>query len=351
MSTVGTESNREASRWSWRGRRLRLTVLGLSVVVAFFTVVGPISFWNRSAPPAVLPDTQTQFSLDLKVVGTMTHDVVYAVEQRARPKYRIFAFDPTTGTDTTVFTVPTNGIVYSIALSPDRKTLAVSHSPDFHIGGSRLSLLDTSTKQLTELTTATTGLFDVDLEWAPDGESIYSTRVDQRAAIERLDVASTNATNGTVKTVAENAVDPAFSGGQLYYLEVDETRARRTIRALSSAESISVSEQPVDLDHLLGGPDGSKLRVGVITPKPTRSVTLGTPAGAHGNHDVPSTWWQITTDPQPSSAPLGIDPTIVYDATSRNDSVVYATKEGLSIAVGATRTDLIASRAIRLVAA
>ncbi len=326
-------------------------MLGLSLVVVFFTVVGPISFWNRGAPPAVLPDTQTQFSLDLKVVGTMTHDVVYAVEQRARPKYRIFAFDPTTGIDTTVFTVPTDAIVYSIALSRDRKTLAVSYSPDFHIGGSGLSLLDTTTNQMTELTAATTGLFDVDLEWAPDGTSIYSTRVDQRVAVERLGVVRADVVTGTVETIAENAVDPAFNGDQLYYLEVDETRARRTIRALSSAESISVSEQPVDLDHLLGGPDGSKLRVGVITPKQTPSLTVGTAAGAHGNHDVPSTWWQITTHPQRGSVPLGIDPTIVYDATSRDDSIVYATQEGLSIAVGATRTDLIASRAIRLVAA
>jgi dipeptidyl aminopeptidase/acylaminoacyl peptidase len=347
--TDPSPTNGNGTRWSWRGRRLRLTVLGLSLVAVFLAVVGPISFWNRGGPPAVLPDTQMQFSLDLKVVGSMKHDVVYAVEQRARPKYRIFAFDPNTGVDSTVFTVPTNGIVYSIALSPDRKTLAVSYSPDFHINGSGLSLLDTTTKSFTELTSATTGLFDVDLEWAPDGRSIYSTRVDQRVAVERLAIARTDAATGKVTTVVESGVDPAFNGDQLFYLEVDKARARHTIRSIDRPDAINVTDQTVDLDHLLSGPDETKLRVGVLTPAQAPSITVGTAASAHGNHDVPSTWWQITDGSQRRSAPLGIDPTIVYDATSRNESIVYATQEGLSIAVGSTRTDLIASRAIRLV--
>lgn len=146
----------------------------------------------------------------------MKHDVVYAVEQRARPAYRIFAFDPSSGIDTTVFTVPKDAIVYGIALSPDRNTLAVSYSPDFHINGSGLSLLKLKTHNLTELTPATTGKFEVNLEWSSDATSVYSTQVDQRTPVEQLDIARTSVRDGTVKIVARNGVNPTFSQNELY---------------------------------------------------------------------------------------------------------------------------------------
>jgi hypothetical protein len=113
--------------------------------------------------------------------------------------------------------------------------------------------------------------------------------------------------------------------------------------------SISVGDGARDLDHLLEGSDDATLWVGVLSTK--ASVTVGTPASAHGNHDVASTWWDVATAGTPSPAPVGLNSTIIYDAASRDASIVFATQEGLSIATGSKQTDLIASRAIRLVAA
>jgi hypothetical protein len=336
-------------RWSFRGRRTRLALLGVALGVAFFTLVGPISFGRKSATTPVLPNTQKQFSLDLKIIGKVKHDVVYAVEQRAFPAYRIFAFDPATGRDTTVFPVPKNAIVFGISLSPDRSTLAVSYSSDFHVYGSGLSLLDLESKKFTEITPATPGLFDVNLEWSSDSKSVYSTRVDQRTPIEQLDIWRTSVVDGTSSMVIRNGVNPRFHRGTLYFLDVDSSRARRSIRALDGP-TISVGTGALDLDHLLKGSDDETLRVGVLEST-SASITVGTPASAHGNHDVASTFWNVAVSGASNAAPVGLNSTIVYDAASRGASIVYATQEGLSIAMGSTQTDLIASRAIRLVAA
>jgi hypothetical protein len=356
-ATTPRPSTSEQRRWPWRvwgglrSRRARLALTGVTTLVVFFTVVGPISFSNKNGSPPVLPDTEQQFFLNLQVVGSMQHDVIYAVEQRARPKYRIFAFDPKTGVDTTVFAVPKDAIVYGIALSPDRSTMAVSYSPDFHINGSGLSLLNLKTQKLSEITPATTGVFDVGLEWSSDASAVYSTHVDQSEPVEKLDIARTSIADRSVDIVIRNGAGPRFVGKTLYYLEVDSSHARRAIRRQSDASVIAVGDGSFDLDYLLRGADNATLRVGAISPKPQTSVTVGTPASAHGNHDVPSTWWSVGISGTTSANSIGLDPAIVYDAASRNASIVYATQEGLSIAVGTTKTDLIASRAIRLVAA
>jgi hypothetical protein len=73
------------------------------------------------------------------------------------------------------------------------------------------------------------------------------------------------------------------------------------------------------------------------------------PAQAHGSHKVESTWWELPADGTPSATT--IDHTIVYDATATASSIVEANCEGLSIVIDSKRVNLIASRAIRLVAA
>lgn len=344
------ETAESTRRWSFQSRRTRLALLSVAFVAVFLTFVGPISLRKSDGPAPVLPNTDQQFSLDLKVIGSLDHDVIYAVEQRARPKYRIFAFDPSTGKDTTVFTVPTDAIIYGIALSPDRNTLAVSYSPDFRINGSGISLLNLESKKLTEVTAATKGVFRISLEWAKDASAVYSSRVDQSQAVEKLDITRTSIADGSEEVAVPNAVGPTFSGDRLYYLRVDENRARRSIGVQGSPESIAVGEGKLDLDHLIGGPDESSLRVSAITPDEVPAITVGTPAAAHGNHNVPSSWWNVSANGSTSTAPIGLAQTVVYDASSRGESIVYATLEGISIAVGSTKTDLIASRAIRLVA-
>jgi hypothetical protein len=334
-----------------RSRRAKLSFLGVTLLAILFGVVGPISIARKPGPAPVLPNTQGQFSLDLKVIGSMQHDVVYAVEQRARPAYRIFAFDPMTGIDTTVFSVPEDAVIYGIALSPDRATLAVSYSPDFRNYGSGISLLDLQTKRLREVTRAVPGLFEVNLEWSNDAKSVYSTHVDQSTPIQRLSIAQTLIAEGTTNILVRNAVNPRVSNNKLYYLPVDETGARRYIQTSDGQEVVSVGDGTFELTYLLRGANDEALQVAVISESSETSLSVGTPARAHGSHEVPVTWWRVSISGSSKAAPLGLSPAIVYDAASRNGPIVYATQEGLSIADGSKQVALVASRAIRLVAA
>ncbi|MGL5811260.1 MAG: hypothetical protein ACRCYQ_15070, partial [Nocardioides sp.] len=77
-------------------------------------------------------------------------------------------------------------------------------------------------------------------------------------------------------------------------------------------------------------------------------LALGQVANAHGNHDIPSTWWDIAISGTAAS-PTELEPAVVFDATAADADTVYATKTGLSVA-GSAKTDLIKSRAIRFVA-
>jgi len=133
--------------------------------------------------------------------------------------------------------------------------------------------------------------------------------------------------DGAIEHWAAGGVAPPVRGDDVFYLEIDDENARRSIGHLRGG----VRRESVDDD---GGGGG---------------VTIGAPAAAHGNHDVPSTWWRL--DEQNAATASTIDPIIVYDAALVGDNtMVYATLEGLPIA-NDERFDIIRSRAIRFVAA
>lgn len=337
-------------RFWLRVRRL----LQAALVIAVFGAVWLVGF-RPASEPEVLPDTSEQFSLDLSVSASLDHDLVYVVEQRARPKYRIFSFDPDTGADETVFTVPEDAIIYGISLHPDRSQLAVSYSTDFNIEGNGVWLLDLETLEFTEVSPTEPGIYLTELEWALDGSEIFATHVDRRADTESLAIASVSidhdaVTAGTVEIILEDAITPAVAGGGLFHLTVDEEKARRAIGVLTSdgaVHSIEVLDGERDLDHLTARADRDDVFVAVLDQQDEGLLSFGTPVAAHGNHNVQSSWWSVDTAIEPTA----IEPIIVYDAaTSGSGAIVYATLEGLSIADG-ERVDLIRSRAIRFVAA
>jgi len=338
-----------ASFWK---RVVRFAQVALVINVAL--AVWLIGFSSDDGPPPVLPDTDTQFSLDLEVTDTVDHGVIYAVEQRARPYYRIFSLDPKSGDVETIFTVPeANAIIYGIALDPTGSTLAVSYTPDFELGGSGIWTIDVETLEMTEVLPVTDGVFLTDISWAPDSASILSNHVDRRGEDEQLSIARISLSSASVSLLAADALNPVQIEESVYYLDVDENLARRSVGKIDASgvvSSIAVDGGVHDLDHLLPGDDDTTVRLAVLEATDDGGITLGEPASAHGSHDVPSTWWNVSIDPDADVSPTGLEPIIVYDAAATNGTIVYATSEGLS--VGSTiRIDLIGSRAIRFVAA
>lgn len=348
MSSRPTKQNPRF--WRRIQRALRVAIV-LNVAV----VVWAIGFRGDSGPPAVLPDTavaeDVAFSLDLEVVATVDHDLIYAVEQRARPAYRIFSLDPATGETSTVFTVPDDAIIYGIALSPDRTTLAVGYTPDFALEGNGLWLLDLASGEFDEQRAVTRGVHLVDLSWSNDGSHLLATEVDRRGEEELAAVAIDLSTDDVVRRI-DDAINPVEVAGNIHFLTVDEDKARRSIGVLGSdgtTSVIDIGDAQLDLDHLTASAASDDVHVAVLD-LPDTGVTFGDTAEAHGSHDVPSSWFAVPVDGGGEAHSTGFEPIIVYDAAATETAIVYATKEGLSIATD-ERIDVITSRAIRFVAA
>ncbi len=334
------DRRRLASRRGWRGA-------GIILVVALAVGAWLVKLAPAGEPPSALPGTEALFSLDLEVIGSLADaPLVYVVEQRARPGYRIFSFDPATGTEKTVFTVPTGAIVYGIDLAADGSTLAVAYTPDHGLDGSGLWTLDVASGALTMLTPVRAGVYLTDPEWSADGDAVLATRVDRTGADEVLDIAAVSLSDGSVAQLVDGAIHPAVSGSLVYYLEVDPaTTARKAVGVLDLATGRQslVASSDLDLDNLVAGGSPADVAVAALSPGTGGGLTLGTSAAAHGNHDVPSTWWNVTT-----ATESDLSPTTVYDADRTGKAIASVTLEGLSITTD-TEVLLIRSRALRFV--
>lgn len=321
------------------------------VAIALFAGVWLVGFRGDDGSAPIIPDTASQFSLDLNVAAATDHDVVYAVEQRARPAYRILAFDPASGDVETVFTVPEDAIIFGIALSPDRSTLAVSYSTDFNLDGNGVWQLDIDSGDFTEVIGPETDRYLVDPVWNLDGDGIYVTHVDRSQDDEALSIAQVSL-DGSIAIAVANGVDPAVTKEELYYLQVGDDNARRSIGSVDSNGNQHIADledRAFDLDHLVAS--NGVTHVAVLETVDDSPLTIGEPADAHGNHNVRSTWWQVVIDgAELTGEATELEPIIVYDAAAtQQGAIVYATLEGLSIGDG-ERIDLIKSRAIRFVA-
>lgn len=340
-----TSTRRGPGLWTWIARFAKVAIavnIGLAVWL--------IGFRHNEAPPPVVPETEFAFSLDLRINATAEHPLIYAVEQRARPQYRVFLLDPATGAVETVYTVPADAIIFDIALSPDASTLAVAYSPDFELDGSGVRILDLESGELEEWAALEPGVYLTDLAWTEDGSAVLATHVDRRGDDELLTAVELGRGNHAL-TLAEQAINPVELDGVVYYLTVDDDMARRAIGVLDGAarSTLAVGGGALDLDHLTSDHDAGLLRVASVDlDEAGLGLGVGTTADAHGSHDVPATWWQIDADGGTTVLPL--EPIIVYDAAATTDSIVYATSEGLAVGTD-TRIDLVKSRAIRFVAA
>ena len=349
-----------------RPRRSR-TELVLMVVVAvnLGAVVWVIGFRSSgNDTPSVLADTTPEFTLDATVVASLEGAdpaPIYVLEQRARPDYRIAAFEPASGELSTVFEVPDEALAYSIATSPSGESLAVAYTADFNVDGNGIlvvNLVDQSTKWVYE---ETPDEFVTNLAWGSDGESIWATHI---AADESLSVVEIDAGTGVLLATIDDAVDPAPTAGATFYLRVDDQGARRSIGVSPLDESaaiestISVGDGTLDLDHLVVTRSGEALFVAALNSSIETggsSLSIGQPASAHGNHSGPSTWFRVDpSDTSPAEA-LPLTETIVYGAIARPDGLIAAvTREGLITIelgdLGFSETTLVESRALRAVA-
>lgn len=329
---------------------MRLCQGALALLVGL--VAWSVAYSSDGSRNPIVPDTDVQFSLEMTVVGRTDHPVVYALEQRARPDYRIFAFDPSTGKDTTVFSVPERALVYGIALDASRSTLAVTYTPDFDLDGSGLWTLDLLDGELTMMRGVEPGVHHIDPVWTADGTAVLTTRVDRSDDLERHAISRTSLRDGRSTEIVADAIDPSVVGDDVYALSVDETLERRGIVRIDDGRAAEIVGGSLDLDHLVADPSGT---IHVAAIEPSRGPRIGSVAGAHGNHRRPASWWTVPADAveHRRAEASALAPSIVHDAAYGDGAIVLATAEGLELAspTSDSSVTLIESRAIRFVAA
>lgn len=325
-----------------RTRRWRTTA-----VAAAAAAVWGVNLTAGDGAPDVVATPAATFSLDLSVVGTSDAPLLYAVEQRAAPSYRIFSLEPSTGVIETVFTVPEGAAVYGIALDPTGTRLAVAYTPDVYVPGNGVVVLELATGATTQAVAEVTDVHLVDLLWAEDGTQLYATSVDVSGDTDELAVLALSLEDGSTTVLVEDAVDPAQAGDVLLHLPADvDTSARTSVAALDLSTGLTqvVVSGAADLDHLAVAADGT-ITVAVLDgDEAATGLTFGAPAEAHGTHDIPSTWWDVST-----ATAWATDPILTYDAVMLGDVTAEVTLTGLSVVQGGTRVELLRSRALRFI--
>jgi hypothetical protein len=307
-------------------------------------------------PQQIVATTAPSFESDSKVVSSASIDTLYYVEYRGHPNYRIVSFDPKTGVQKSIFTVPENGFVYAIALSPDRKKLLVSLAKNIHEKGNGVYLLDLSetAPMLQEVIPQVVDVHLVDLVWGAASNRIWSTRGVSNRLKTKFSVAQIDLETRTVRDVIANAINPAPFGDSIAYLPLEADLSRRKIGVFDTQSKtnhdLGVFEGAYDLGNLIHDPHSGRLRVSAIERK-SAALQFGTIAYAHGNHNVDAIWIAV----EPVSGNVVKDtqaPATIYDAQfSANGELIEVTSEGLALSKpGDQRKLLVKSRTFRHIA-
>lgn len=316
------------------------------------------------AEPIAIDGEQPAFSLDSRFVESAASVPVYILEQRAAPNHRVVQLDPRTGGLVTVWTIPNESLVHSIARSPDGSYLAMAVTVDFQSPGNELVLLDLEDGTTMSVWKGESGDHITDLAWGLDGSVVWATHVSGTLeGAEGLSAIAIGVGTGVIVDEIAFAVHPAPLRDGVAVLEVDlADSARRSIVVLSGDEERRITPDggTRDLDHLIYDATLDRLLVAALIETDPGLLTIGATADAHGNHNVVSEWFVVAMAPADSADGSGpeaelveVTSTVVYDAAILSDgTLVVATREGVSVMTpqSETPTAVMASRAFRKVA-
>jgi hypothetical protein len=339
---------------------MRKTPKGV-IILAFFIVALMASSIRLQTPSTsvsqpILATEEAVFSQDAEVVGTADAGIVYAVEYRGNPNYRITSLDTKTGELNEVFNVPKGSIVYSIALSPDKNKLAIGYSDNMDAGNG-VFLIDLSGKipELTQVIPAKSGINYLDLAWSNDGKTIWSTYGDTTTDEIVYSVAKIDVESRAFEIIVTDAIDPVPTKKGIAYLPLEPDQSRRSIEVIDLSDgsklSVAVSDKKYDLDTLMYDQYSDSLLVNALNKPSSVTLRLGGAAYAHGSHDVPSSILILDGVDYGNISANDLDPKVTFESSLSTDGVlVEATNEGLYVTNGnSERTFILKSRALRYV--
>jgi Tol biopolymer transport system component len=286
----------------------------LPTPIATNSALGGDDQQNTNAAPE-LPKTQIPVTwANLHLTGKL----VYAMGTVENNNYiiRIQVLDLMTGEASVVYTVPINGWIYYVSVSPDSKHVVMSYSPppgENPAVVQALYIMPTDGSKPPELLFMPRIREDqyMQAEWSPDGKYIYYTHVnyqipdDPNRIYPLFEIFRMAYLGGTEESIAEGAYFPRLSpdSARLVYVSVDplSIKNRLTIADLDGKNAqdvvLSGAYVPDVTDAPLFSPDGQSILFSGAIPvqsyQPSWFEKLVGIRVANANGGIPSDWWSV----------------------------------------------------------
>lgn len=258
------------------------------------------------APDATIPVTW----VDLQLSGRLIFTTVFRNGEITPP--RIVALDLGTGELRTVFAATDNAWIYYLSVSPNGNELMMSYIPpsapnaEASTGIYNLSLAGGAEPQL--LFTPPTP-FDryIQVEWAPDGKSIYIVHYNQNDQIAerpfpRYQISRMAYPGGQPEKILDYAFWPRVSpdSTKLVYVTIHPVSGANKLCLAnadgSNPQEIQFTGAPQIIDAPIFSADGTSILFSAPSPiqayEPTWWDRL-TGVKIARAHDVPSDWWSV----------------------------------------------------------
>ena len=305
-------------------------------------------------PKTPIPVTWTNLHL--------TGKLVYAMGTVENNNYiiRIQVLDLVTGEASVVYTVPINGWIYYVSVSPDSKHLIMSYSPPPGenpgvVQALYIMPLDGSKPPGLMFMPRIREDQYMQAEWSPDGKYIYYTHVnyqipdDPNRIYPLFEIFRMEYLGGQEESIAEGAYFPRFSSdsSHLVYVSVDPLSIKNR---LTIADPDGMNAQDVVLsgayvpdvkDAPLFSPDGQSILFSGAIPvqsyQPNWFEKLVGIRVANANGGIPSDWWSVPvsggevtriTNIQSSSLYASVSPDKKYIASFSAGGIFVMKPEG-----------------------
>ncbi|MGZ9234538.1 MAG: hypothetical protein ACXW4E_03360, partial [Anaerolineales bacterium] len=258
-------------------------------------------------PTTHIPVTWTHLNLTGKLVylsSTRENDIVTGTLQM---------LDLVTGDIATIFGVPRSWIYYA-SISPDAKSIVMSHSPSAQSNSSSVRILyimplDASVPPQPLFTPPSPDDRYTQVEWSPDGRDVYFVHYNDKARPTNqldpiYDILRMRYPDGQLERIADHAFWPRLSpdSSKIVYISVEPDSGKNELFVANSDGSnpqriaLSGPASQEIIDAPIFSPDGQSILFSVPSPVQTSQLNwleqlLGIQVARA--HNVPSDWWSV----------------------------------------------------------
>jgi Tol biopolymer transport system component len=269
----------------------------------------PVSTTNNTSPPSnqTIPITWA----DLNLSGRLVYSTVSAASGNSAPEIQIL--DLGTGEIKTIFAATENAWIYYLTTSSDAQQVIMSYTPPSQPGvesTTSLYVLPLKAEALPQILFTPPTSFDryTQVEWAPDGQSIYFVSYNHNLQpadqpYPDFQISRMAYPGGQPEKILEHAFWPRVSSdsSKLVYVSLDPVSGTNQLFVAnadgSNAQEILLSGLPSPIiDAPIFSPDGQSILFSAPVPPQAYQPNwfdhlMGVQIAKA--HNVPSDWWSV----------------------------------------------------------